>query len=343
MSKILVTGGCGYIGSHTIINLIDNGFEPISVDNNVRSRADILDLVTQITGKKIPHYAVDVCDMVALQDVFEQNQDITGIIHFAAYKSVPESMSNPLKYYRNNLNGLINILDCVKKYKIPNFIFSSSCSVYGNAKEQPVTELTPWNTAQCPYAATKQMGEQMAEDFAKANPQFNIILLRYFNPVGAHPSGLIGEIPQKGAYNVVPILIDCLLGKREPFAVTGNDYDTRDGTCIRDYIHIMDLANAHTLALRYLQNNKNKEACEVFNIGTGNGISILELIEAFDRATGQKLAYTIGSRRAGDVAAIYSDYTKAAKLLGWQPQYNVDDIMSSAWQWTQNNLALNQK
>ena len=336
MSKILVTGGCGYIGSHTIIDLVENGFDVISIDNNVRSNPEILDVVAQITGKTIPNYAVDLCNLEAIKTVFESHQDIVGIIHFAAYKSVPESVQEPLKYYQNNLNSLLNVLTCIHQYQIPNFIFSSSCSIYGNTSVLPVTEDTPMSRAESPYASTKQMAERIIEDFSVANPNINSILLRYFNPAGAHPSGLMGEIPQAGAYNVVPILMEALTGARDQFTVTGNDHDTRDGSCIRDYIHVMDVGNAHTKSLQYLLNNKNNVNCEAFNVGIGKGISVLELITAFDKATGQKLDYKIGPRRAGDVSAIYSDYSKANKLLGWTPKYNVDDILSTAWQWFQN-------
>lgn len=335
MAKILVTGGCGYIGSHTIIDLINNGFEPICVDSNVRSSAKVLEEVTAISKQSVPHYAIDACDLEALRVVFEDHQNLAGVIHFAAYKSVPESVVRPLDYYRNNLNSLLNILELIAEYKVPNFIFSSSCAVYGNSTELPVTEQTPMLAAQSPYAATKQMGEQIVQDFAKANPEIKSILMRYFNPAGAHPSGLIGEFPQDGAYNVIPILVECLVGIRGQFGVTGNDYDTRDGTCIRDYIHVMDVANAHTKALQYLQKKSTPDNCEAFNIGIGKGLTILELIEAFDRATGQKVDYKIGSRRAGDVAAVYSDYSKAKRYLGWSPQYDVDDIMQSVWKWTE--------
>jgi len=339
MSKILVTGGCGYIGSHTVIDLLEHGFEVISVDSNIRSDAHILNSIEAITNYKVPNYCIDICELEKLQYVFERNKDITAIIHFAAFKSVPESVATPLRYYHNNIAGLVNVLECVKQFDIPHFIFSSSCSVYGNAAELPVIETTPLNKAESPYASTKQMCERIIQDFAKAHPSTRNILLRYFNPAGAHLSGLIGEIPQKGAYNVVPILVESLLGKRGQFVVTGDKHDTPDGTCVRDYIHVMDVANAHTKCLQYLQKGVAGSACEVFNIGTGRGVSILELIEAFDRATGQKLDYRIGEKRAGDVSAIYSDYTKAKEKLGWEPQYKVDDIMASAWKWTQNNKA----
>lgn len=337
MSKILVTGGCGYIGSHTIIDLAEHGFTPICLDNNVRSDEKIIVAIEAITNTSIPHHKVDLCNKKALFEVLEEYPDLDGIIHFAAYKSVPESVQEPLKYYQNNLNSLLNLLEGIEQYNIPNFIFSSSCSVYGNSSALPVTEETPMGVPQSPYAATKQMGEKMVQDFAKAHSKSNHILLRYFNPVGAHLSGKIGEYPQDGAYNVIPIMIESLLGIRGQFGVTGNDYDTRDGTCIRDYIHVMDVANAHTKALDYLQKKQQRNSCEVFNIGIGEGLTILELIQAFEQATGQQLDYKIGNRRAGDVAAVYSDYSKAKEKLGWSPQYDVNDIMSSVWKWTKHS------
>jgi len=230
---------------------------------------------------------------------------------------------------------LLNVLTCVHQFQIPNFIFSSSCSIYGNTTVLPVTEDTPMCRAESPYASTKQMAERIIEDFSVANPAINSLLLRYFNPAGAHQSGLMGEIPQAGAYNVVPILMEALTGARGKFTVTGNDHDTRDGSCIRDYIHVMDVGNAHTKSLQYLLNKQNTHNCEAFNVGIGAGISVLELIAAFDKATGQQLDYDIGPRRAGDVSSIYSDYSKAKRLLGWTPQYNVDDILATAWQWFQ--------
>jgi UDP-glucose 4-epimerase len=340
MAKILVTGGCGYIGSHTIIDLIENNFEVVSLDSNIRSDARMLQAVEKITGQKVLNYAVDITDLNALKEVFEQQPDIVGIIHFAAYKSVPESVAQPLSYYQNNITGLLNMLQCVKDFNLPNFIFSSSCSVYGNASELPVKETTPLERAESPYARTKQMCEAIIQDFSAANSNIKSILLRYFNPGGAHHSGIIGEIPQPGAYNVIPILIDALEGKRAQFAVTGNDHDTRDGSCIRDYIHVMDVGNAHTKSLQYLLSNKNELNCEIFNVGIGQGVSVLELIEAFDRATGRSLDYKIGPRRDGDVSSIYADYGKAKKMLGWTPKYDVNDILSTAWKWYQSGYKL---
>ncbi|MCP4443488.1 MAG: UDP-glucose 4-epimerase GalE [Aureispira sp.] len=335
MNKILVTGGCGYIGSHTIIDLIEHGFDVISVDNNVRSSVSMLNRVQEITGTNVPHYPIDLCDLEATQNIFETHPDILGVIHFAAYKSIPESVGSPLLYYRNNLNSLINILDCIQQYKVPYFVFSSSCSVYGNVQKLPVTEETPFGIAESPYANTKQMGEQIISNFSKAYPEHKTILLRYFNPGGAHPSGKIGEILEEGITNVIPVMIEAHLGLRNPFTVHGKDYDTRDGSCIRDYIHIMDLANAHTKSFQYLQNNANAPSSDIFNVGIGQGVSVFELIKAFDKAVGESLNYTVGPRRAGDIAAIYANYEKANRLLGWSPKYSIDEVMESAWAWYQ--------
>lgn len=336
MNKILVTGGCGYIGSHTIIDLIEHGFEVVCVDNNVRSSSNMLNRVQEITGQQVAHYSSDLCDAKATQQIFEEHPDILGVIHFAAYKSVPESVAQPLQYYKNNLNSLLNILDCIQQYKIPYFVFSSSCSVYGNVKELPVTENTPLGIAESPYANTKQMGEQIVQNFSKAYPQHKTILLRYFNPSGAHSSAKIGEIPQKGAYNVIPLMIESHLGIRQSFSILGQDYDTRDGSCVRDYIHVMDVANAHTKSLQYLQKNTAAPNCDVFNIGIGEGVSVFELVKAFGKATGTPLTYSVGPARAGDVGAIYANHKKASQLLDWSPQYSIDDIMQSAWSWDQN-------
>ncbi|MCP4438423.1 MAG: UDP-glucose 4-epimerase GalE [Aureispira sp.] len=335
MDKILVTGGCGYIGSHTIIDLIEHGFDVISVDNNIRSSTSMLNRIQKITGRNIPHYPIDLCDLQATQNLFKAHPDILGVIHFAAYKSVPESVINPLFYYRNNLNSLINVLDCIHEYKVPYFVFSSSCSVYGNIQKLPVTEDTPLAIAESPYANTKQMGEDIVLSFSKAFPNHKTILLRYFNPGGAHPSGKIGEILQEGGTNIIPVMIEGYLGLRAPLSVHGNDYDTRDGSCIRDYIHIMDLANAHTKSFQYLQNTANVPSLDVFNVGIGEGVTVFELIKAFEKAVGETLNYTVGGRRIGDVSAIYANYEKANRLLGWSPKYSIDEIMKSAWVWYQ--------
>ncbi len=332
--KILVTGGCGYIGSHTIVDLIEHGFDVVCLDNNIRSNNQILEGVSQIVGKTVENNPVDLCDLEATRQLFETHQDIVAIIHFAALKSVGESTEQPLLYHQNNTVSLLNLLDCVKRYEIPNFIFSSSCSVYGNAEELPVTENTPLKEAESPYARTKQVAEYIIQDFYKAHPKLNSIILRYFNPAGAHPSLLIGEKPYDKPVSLVPVITDTALGKREKVMVFGTDYDTRDGSCVRDYIFIMDLANAHTKSVEYLLNGETAEKnCDIFNLGAGKGVTVLEMINAFESTTGVKLNYELGERRAGDVVAVYADYSKAKNHLGWQPQYTVEDIMKTAWGW----------
>ena len=332
MGKILVTGGCGYIGSHTMVDLIENGYEVISVDNNSRSNPNILKGVEQITGKKIKNYKVDLCNFDDSFAIFQENTDITGVIHFAAFKSVNESVEKPLAYYENNLGSLISLLKCVQEFKTPHFVFSSSCSVYGNPDEVPVTENSPLKSAESPYGYTKQVGEHILAEIARS-AQINTVLLRYFNPAGAHPSAQIGEMPLGTPQNLVPAITQTAIGRIPKMFVYGTDYPTRDGSCIRDFIHIMDLARAHTLALQYLENKKNQQACEIFNLGTGNGVTVLEAIRAFEKVSGLKLNYEIGPRRPGDVIAIYANNDKARRELGWQAQYSLDDMMASAWKW----------
>ncbi|MCB9055396.1 MAG: UDP-glucose 4-epimerase GalE [Chitinophagales bacterium] len=334
MSKILVTGGCGYIGSHTIIDLVENGYEVISVDNNSRSNQVILKGVEQITGQKIKNYKVDLCDFDDTYAIFQENTDIEGIIHFAAYKAVGESVEKPLMYFENNLVSLINLLKCVKEFNIPYFVFSSSCTVYGNADEIPVTEKTPPKPAESPYGYTKQMSEQIVNEFTKSSGM-QCIILRYFNPAGAHPSAIIGEMPLGKPQNLVPGITQTAIGRIEKMSVHGSDYPTRDGSCIRDYIHVCDLAHAHTLALKYLKDGSNADQCEVFNLGSGNGVSVLEAIQSFEKVSGQKLNYELGPRRPGDVVAIYANNDLARSVLGWDPAYTLDDIMSTAWKWEQ--------
>lgn len=332
MKKILVTGGCGYIGSHTIVDLIQNGFQVISADNNSRSRANILDGVEKITGVKVKNYTVDLCIFDDTHAIFQENPDIEGIIHFAAYKAVGESVENPLMYFENNLNSLINILKCATEFSIPNFVFSSSCTVYGNPKEIPVTETTALQEAESAYGATKQMGELIVQQTVNAS-SIQAVLLRYFNPVGAHPSNQIGEIPIGAPANLVPAITQTAIGKLPQMNVHGNDYPTKDGSCIRDYIHVSDIAHAHTLALNYLLDDKNKSSCDVFNLGSGNGNSVLEVIQAFEKVSERKLNYVIGPRRPGDVIAIYANNEKAKNVLGWLPKYNLDEMMLTAWNW----------
>jgi len=334
MKKVLVSGGCGYIGSHTIVDLIDNGFDVVSVDNHINSDPKVLKRIEKITGKKIKNYKIDLCNEKKLQKVFLENKNIVGIIHFAALKSVGDSVGQPLLYFKNNLNSTLNLLEAAKTYKVKSFIFSSSCTVYGNAKDLPVTEKTPFMKAESPYGLTKQMGEEMIESFAKANPKHNSILLRYFNPAGAHESKLMGEAPNV-ALNLVPVITEQAIGKRKSITVFGDDYDTRDGSCVRDYIHVMDLANAHTKAIQYLVKKNNKTNCEAFNLGIGEGATVLEVIKAFEKVSGKKLNYKIGPRRKGDVVAIYSNYKKAKSRLKWKPKRNIEDIMRTAWEWEQ--------
>ncbi|MEO8582725.1 MAG: UDP-glucose 4-epimerase GalE [Flavitalea sp.] len=334
MKKILVTGGCGYIGSHTIVDLVENGFEVISVDNNSKSSPRILEGVEKITGTKIKNYKVDLCNFDDTFAIFQENDDIDGIIHFAAYKSVGESVEQPLMYFENNLVSLINLLKCVQEFHIPYFVFSSSCTVYGNPDVIPVTEQTPPKPAESPYGYTKQMGEQIINEFSKANASQSI-LLRYFNPVGAHPSGHIGELPIGKPANLVPVITQTAIGKLPVVTVFGDDYPTRDGSCLRDYIHVCDIAHAHTLAVQYLINEKMEKRCDVFNLGSGNGVTVLEAIKAFEQVSGLKLNYTIGPRRTGDVIAIYANNTYARTQLGWETKYTLADMMATAWKWEQ--------
>lgn len=332
MKKILVTGGCGYIGSHTIVDLVQNGYEVISIDNNSRSSSRILEGVEKILGKKVKNYKVDLCNYDDTFAVVQENPDIVGVIHFAAYKAVGESVEKPLLYFENNLLSLINLLKCVQDFHIPHFVFSSSCTVYGNPLQIPVTELTPPQPAESPYGYTKQMGEQIVSETMKATSA-SAILLRYFNPVGAHPSISIGELPIGKPQNLVPAITQTAIGKLPQMTVHANDYDTRDGSCIRDFIHVSDLAHAHTLALNYLIDQKNFSPCEVFNLGSGNGVTVLEAIKAFEKVSGIKLNYAIGPRRAGDVVAIYANNDKAKLYLGWEAKFTLEDMMHTAWQW----------
>lgn len=334
MKKILVTGGCGYIGGHTIVDLMDNGFEVISVDDLSRGSLRMLHGIESIVRKPVKNYKVNLCNLEDTQAIFIENPDIVGIIHFAAYKSVPESVAEPLKYYRNNINSLVNILQCAKDYGVQHFVFSSSCSVYGNPDSLPVDENAVLKEAESPYARTKQMGEAICSDFSKQYEQFNTVLLRYFNPVGAHDSVKIGEL-QEQPENLVPVITQTAIGKRKEMHVFGSDYPTRDGSCVRDYIHVMDIANAHTKALQYMMEGRNRERCEIFNLGTGNGVTVLELIRAFEKVSGQKLNYHLGDRRPGDVVQVYANNNKAKAFLGWDTKYDLDQMMDTAWRWEQ--------
>lgn len=334
MKKILVTGGCGYIGSHTIVDLIENGFDVISIDDNSRSTRYLLDGIEAITNRKVKNYKVDLKDYNDTRAVFQENEDIQGIIHFAAYKAVGESVEQPLMYFENNLFSLVNLLKCVDEFNVPYFVFSSSCTVYGSPESIPVTEKSPLKRAESPYGSTKQMGEEIIQNVVKA-VDTKAILLRYFNPVGAHPSIKIGELPIGRPANLVPAITQSAIGKIPDLVVFGNDYDTRDGSNIRDYIHVSDIAHAHTLALQYLIDNRNETNCDVFNLGTGNGVTVLEAIQAFEEVSGLQLNYKIGPRRPGDVVAIYANNNQAVQALGWNIKYDIKEMMRTAWAWEQ--------
>jgi UDP-glucose 4-epimerase len=336
-STIIVTGGAGYIGSHTIIELLQQtNYEVVSIDNFSNSNLDTFDRIESITGKRVKNLNVDICNLEALELALTSVKNPIGIIHFAAYKSVPQSVADPLLYYHNNLGSLVNILKVCKKLAISNFIFSSSCSVYGNVATLPVTEQTPFSVAESPYAQTKQMGEDIVSNFTKSEADFKSVLLRYFNPVGAHPTGLNGEYPRSRPDNLVPFITQTAAGILQKLTVFGGDYDTRDGSCIRDYIHVSDIADAHVKALNYLIENKQKQATSIFNLGTGNGVSVLEAIHSFEKMSEQKLNYEVGPRRAGDVISIYANNDFVKSELNWTPKYNLDEMMLSAWKWQLN-------
>ncbi len=331
--KILVTGGCGYIGSHTIIELLENGYDVISVDNLVNSDENVLKTIKKITGQRVKNYRTNLCNKSSLRQIFEKNADIAGVIHFAALKSVNESVQKPVLYFQNNMLGLLNLVETMLEFGVNDLIFSSSCSVYGESKVLPVTETTPLEPPQCPYARTKVMGEEILSDVCFTHQNFRAVVLRYFNPAGAHPSATMGENPRNVASNLVPVITETAIGKRNSMTVFGSDYDTRDGSCVRDYIHVMDLAAAHVKALQFLSENKNTSNFELFNLGIGSGVTVLEAIFAFEKTTGQKLNYQIGPRRAGDVPAVFADKSKSTKILGWEPKFGIEEIMESAWAW----------
>jgi len=333
MAKILVTGGLGYIGSHTVVELVNAGYEPVIVDDLSNSQHQILDQLSKIIGFKPAFYQFDLCDEQKLKDFAAAQPDIEGIIHFAAFKAVGESVKNPLKYYHNNMLSLINLLR-VYSGKTVNFVFSSSCTVYGQPDVLPVTEDAPVKPAQSPYGNTKQIAEEILVDAVASGDAKKVISLRYFNPVGAHESALIGELPIGVPQNLVPFITQAAIGKREKITVFGNDYNTKDGSCVRDYIHVVDLAKAHVAALKLMEGN-DFSGYDVFNLGTGNGNTVLEIIFAFERATGVKLNYEIGPRRSGDVEQVWGDVTKSAKKLHWQAVLGIDTMMSSAWEWEQ--------
>ena len=331
--KILVTGGLGFIGSHTVVELQNEGFEVVIVDNLSNSSINVLDGIEAITGKKPLFEEFDLRDKPKVQDFFQKHGDVAGVIHFAASKAVGESVEEPLLYYENNLGVLVYILQELKKKGGASFIFSSSCTVYGQADEMPITESAPVKPAESPYGNTKQVGEEIIRDTCKVNPDLKAIALRYFNPIGAHPSGKIGELPIGVPQNLVPFITQTGIGLREQLSVFGDDYPTEDGTCIRDYIHVVDLAKAHVAALQRLLKDKNETNYEVFNLGTGTGSSVLEVIQSFERVSGEKLNYKIVDRRSGDIIQAYADTKRANEVLGWKAKSSLDDAMKSAWEW----------
>ena len=330
--KILVTGGLGFIGSHTVVELQNEGFEVVAIDNLSNSSIEVLDGIEKITGKKPIFEKIDLREKSAVQNFFKKHQDIIGVIHFAASKAVGESVENPLLYYENNINSLVYLLQELANLPQANFIFSSSCTVYGQAEKMPITEDASVQPANSPYGNTKQIGEEIINDVAKVT-NINAILLRYFNPIGAHSSAEIGELPIGVPQNLVPYITQTAYGLRKELSVYGNDYPTPDGTCIRDYIHVVDLAKAHVLALQRLLNNQNLEKVETFNLGTGKGSSVLEVITAFEKVSGQKLPYKIVGRREGDVISAYANTDKANKILGWKAAFSLEDGLASAWKW----------
>ncbi|WP_411895770.1 UDP-glucose 4-epimerase GalE [Winogradskyella sp. A2] len=331
--KVLVTGGLGFIGSHTVVELQNKGFEVVIIDNLSNSSIEVLDGITKITKKK-PHFEkLDLKDRLSVNQFFNKHNDIAGVIHFAASKAVGESVKEPLMYYENNINTLVYVLQQICQLESKNFIFSSSCTVYGQADELPITESAPVKPAESPYGNTKQIGEEIIRDTCKVNEDLNAIALRYFNPIGAHPSSDIGELPIGVPQNLVPYITQTAIGLRDQLSVFGDDYPTPDGTCIRDYIHVVDVAKAHVIALERLIENKGDSNFEVFNLGTGKGSSVLEVIQSFEKVSGQKLNYKIVDRREGDVIAAYADTTHANDVLGWKTESTLDDAMASAWNW----------
>ncbi len=333
--KILVTGGLGFIGSHTVVELQNEGFEVIIIDDCSNSSEKVLDGITSISGKTPLFEKLDLKEKDKVHDFFKRHQDVQGVIHFAASKAVGESVEKPLLYYENNIGTLVYILKELSQKNRASFIFSSSCTVYGQADEMPITENAPVKIAESPYGNTKQMGEEIIADTCKVTPNLNAIALRYFNPMGAHPSAEIGELPIGVPQNLVPYITQTGAGLREQLSVFGDDYPTKDGTCVRDYIYVVDLAKAHVVALKRLLDGKNIDNYEVFNVGTGKGSSVLEVIQSFEKVSGKKLNYKIVDRRAGDITSAYADTTKANQILGWKSEYTLDEAMRSAWDWEQ--------
>jgi len=332
--KIVVTGGLGFIGSHTVVELQNEGFDVVAIDNLSNSSEDVLEGIYNITGKKPIFEKLDLRDKASVQNFFKKHNDTVGVIHFAASKAVGESVENPLLYYENNINSLVYLLQELKELPKANFIFSSSCTVYGQAATMPITENASVQPAMSPYGNTKQIGEEIIQDVAKVT-NLNSILLRYFNPIGAHPSAEIGELPLGIPQNLVPFITQTAIGLREKLSVYGDDYPTPDGTCVRDYIHVVDLAKAHVIALQRLLNRHNLEKVETFNLGTGTGSSVMEVITAFEKVSGKKLAYKIVGRREGDVISAYANTDKANTVLGWKAHSTLEESLASAWKWEQ--------
>lgn len=331
--RILITGGTGYIGSHTAVELISKGYEVIIIDNLSNSFEEVVDSIEKISGKRPAFFNIDLNNKSAVDSFFKENK-IEAVIHFAAFKSVGESVSHPSLYYRNNINSLLNVADACNEYGITKFVYSSSCSVYGEPDKLPIDEQAVVKQAESPYANTKKIGEDILRDISRIS-NLKTIALRYFNPVGAHKSALIGEYPVGTPLNLFPVITQSVIGKRGPITVFGNDYNTPDGSCVRDYIHVVDIANAHIVAIERLLNNTSSESFELFNLGTGNGLTVLEVIHAFEKYTGLKVNYTIGNRRAGDVEKVYADTQKANSVLGWKAVHTLEDMITSAWEWEQ--------
>lgn len=332
-TKILVTGGTGYIGSHTTVELQQAGYEVVIIDNLSNSSIDVLDGIEAITGIRPEFVEGDVCDIATLRALFNAHPGIKGIINFAASKAVGESVEKPLLYYRNNLNSLMNLLECMPEYGVKGIVFSSSCTVYGEPDVNPIDETAPIKPATSPYGNTKQISEEIITDYITSGAPIKSILLRYFNPVGAHPSALIGELPNGVPNNLVPYLTQAAAGIRKELTVFGNDYNTPDGSCIRDFIDVVDLAKAHVAAMHRMLEKDDTDAVEIFNLGTGRGVSVLELIEGFERSTGVKVPYKIGPRRAGDIEQIWAIPDKANNVLGWKAEVPVEDTLRNAWAW----------
>ena len=337
--KILVTGGTGYIGSHTVVELHAKGYDVVVVDNLSNSHLDVLDNIEKISGKRPQFEQFDLADIEKTKDFFRRNTDIKGIIHFAAFKAVGESVADPLMYYHNNIFSLVNILENMKETGVDNLVFSSSCTVYGQPEKLPVAEDAPLQKAMSPYGNTKQISEDIIQDTSKAT-NVNAIMLRYFNPIGAHESALIGELPLGVPNNLVPFITQTAIGMRAQLSVFGSDYNTPDGTAIRDYIHVVDLAKAHVISIDRMVNSKQKKKVEIFNLGTGNGFSVLEVINSFEKVSQEKLNYKIVDRRPGDVEKVYADNKFAMNELGWKAEKSLDEMMGSAWKW---ELALKEK